>query len=339
MDFWASTGAWKVISAESGMAPDEFLNTRDIDLRYIDGPAYIGDPLEAGFDIWGVQRSIASVTTPFGTEHYSEVASSPLSSIGTPEEIDEYVGWPDPDDFNYAVVKTQAEAVRNQGRVVVFMGDRLNRISQLKPAMYLRGVERILLDVALEPEIAKVIFERITRFYREYLSRILEAAEGLIDIVLTGDDFGQQRGLMMSREMWNDFLAPGFATYIKIIHDSGAKAMHHSCGDVRLLISRMHELGLDILQSLQPESMADAYVGMKHDFGRTLCFEGGISIQQTMPSGDASRIRREVRDRVQVLAPGGGYIFGTAHNIQADCPYGSITALLDAYSEIGRYSG
>ena len=72
VDFWASAGAWKVISHSSGEAKNDFLDTRDVDLRYIDGPVYTGDPIAVGYDIWGVRRSIATVKTRFGTEHYSE---------------------------------------------------------------------------------------------------------------------------------------------------------------------------------------------------------------------------------------------------------------------------
>ena len=105
VDFWASAGAWKVISHASGMARNEFLDSRDVDLRYIDGPVYTGEPIATGFDIWGVRRSVAAVKTRFGTEHYSEVAESPLESLVSTEEIETYGGWPDPDDFDYAVVK------------------------------------------------------------------------------------------------------------------------------------------------------------------------------------------------------------------------------------------
>ena len=336
-DFWASAGAWSIVTNASGMTPSDFLDYHDIDLRYIDGPPYTGRPLESGFDIWGVRRASSRVDTPYGTEIYSEVSESPLGSMSSPDQIDEYDGWPDPDDFDYSVVKKQATSVRDHGRVVVFMGDRLNRIAQLKPAMYLRGVEQILLDFALAPEIVSAIFSRIKTFYIKYLSRILDAAGGLIDIVLTGDDFGQQRGLLMSPDMWSNFIAPGFAAYVDTIHDYGAKSMHHTCGDVRLIVSRMHELGLDVLQSLQPEAMDDAYQWMKRELGAAMCFHGGISIQQTLPRGNRAEINEEVKQRVNVLGAGGGYFLGTAHNIQADCPYRNIIALLDAYARHGGY--
>ncbi len=336
IDFWASSGACRVITEATGMTQDEFLDAHDVDFRYIEGPAYVGVPLEPGVDIWGVRRKTATVRTRYGYEVYSEVDVSPLNSLSI-EEIERYSGWPDPDDFDYTVVRAQAEEVRRRGRVVVFMGDRLNRVAQLKPAMYLRGVEGILTDLAASPGIAKVIFDRIVSFYKEYLLRILDAADGLIDIVLTGDDFGRQRGLLISPAMWDDYLAPGFSAYIEIIRGFNAKSMHHTCGDVRLLAARMHEIGLDILQSLQPEAMDDAHRDLKNDLGKTMSFHGGISIQRTLPHGDARDIDEEVRERVRTLGPEGGYFLCTAHNIQADCPYRNIAALFDAYAAHGAY--
>ncbi|MBT3274316.1 MAG: hypothetical protein HN368_14255 [Spirochaetales bacterium] len=337
VDFWASKGAWDSISRSSGMTPDDFQNARDIDFRYINGPVYTGRQLGDGFDIWGVRRTSAHVTTAFGAEEYSEVSESPLANKTTADEIIDYPGWPNPDDYDYSVIKKQAERVRDLGRIVVFMGDRLNRVAQLKPAMYLRGVERILLDLAILPEVAAAIFDQVSSFYKIYLTRILEAADGLIDIVLTGDDFGQQRGMMISPPMWNDFLAPGFAEYMDIIRGSGTKSMHHTCGDVRLITPRMCELGLDILQSMQPEAMSDAYDDLKETLGDRLSFHGGISIQQTIPQGSILEIEAEVQNRIAALGEGGGYILCTAHNIQADCSYQNITALLEAYTKYGGY--
>jgi uroporphyrinogen decarboxylase len=337
IDFWASTGSWKIVTQTSGMTKPEFLDAHDIDLRYIEGPAYIGAPIKQEVDIWGVRRRPAFVTTPYGVERYDEVADSPLAGMTTVDEIDEYTGWPSPDDYDYSVVREQAKTIQADGRIAVFMGDRLNRVAQLKPAMYLRGVEQIFLDFAASQEIAQAIIQRIITFYKEYLTRILDAADGYIDIVLTGDDFGQQRGLLIGESMWDAFLAPGFETYLEIIRDFGAKSMHHTCGDVRRLTGRFHELGLDILQSLQPEAMGDAYKGIKDEFGDSLCFHGGISIQSTMPQGTAEAIADEVIERVQSLAGDGGYILCTAHNIQADCPYANIVALLDAYAVHGIY--
>ncbi len=321
---------------------EALLDVRDVDLRYIEGPAYIGPPLRAfedgtDEDIWGVRRTMVSLQLQDGAETYEEVAKSPLSAMTTVEEIEAYDHWPSPDWFDYSVIEAQCEEVRRKARVAVFQGDRMNRLAQLKPAMYLRGVEQILLDMCMEPEIAETIFRRVRSFYCSYAERIFEAARGTIDILLMGDDFGSQNGPLVSPAMWTQFLGQGFADYVSLAKSHGIRVMHHTCGSVRPIIPLMIERGLDVLQSVQPEAFDMDPHTLKAQFGDKLAFHGGMSIQQTLPFGTKEEIRREVKERVEAFGPGGGYILCTAHNIQADTPVENALALLDAYREFGRY--
>jgi uroporphyrinogen decarboxylase len=139
--------------------------------------------------------------------------------------------------------------------------------------------------------------------------------------------------------MWTAFLGDGFAEYIAIAKAHGARVMHHTCGSVAPLIPLMIERGLDVLQSLQPEAEGMEARTLKARFGERLGFHGSVSIQRTVPFGTREEIRAEVRDRFEALAPRGGYIFCTSHNIQADTPPENIRTLLEAYGEFGRYGG
>lgn len=341
VDFWGSEGFYR--SLQQGLDKAAFLDRHDSDFRYIEGPRYMGPPLAVSAegirpDIWGVPRQMVRVATQFGEEIYPEVTHYPLAGAQTVEEIGAYDHWPSPDWFDYTPVKAQCEAIRSKGRVVVFMGDRLNRIAQLKPAMYLRGVEQIFVDLAGAPEVAQAILRRVRPFYVEYLSRVLEAADGGIDIVVTGDDFGSQNAPFLSPAMWREFLGEGFREYMTIIRTGGARSMHHTCGMVTPLVGEMVARGLQILQSLQPEAMAGDYATLKSTYGQRLAFQGGLSIQQTLPRGTPKQVRDEVRQRVETLATGGGYILCTAHNIQADCPLENVEALLEAYRQEGQYA-
>jgi uroporphyrinogen decarboxylase len=215
------------------------------------------------------------------------------------------------------------------------MGDRLNRIAQLKPAMYLRGTEEILMDIAVREDIARAVFDRIRGFYLAYLERILDAAQGRIDIILTGDDFGAQNGLLVSPDTWRKLIRPGFAEYVELIRNRDTKVMHHTCGSVVDIIPDMIGCGLDVLQSVQPEAKGMALAELVPAFGDRLCFQGGISIQKTMPYASPGEIRDEVRAIAEIVKPRGGYIFCTSHNIQADTPAKSILALVEAYRELG----
>jgi uroporphyrinogen decarboxylase len=342
-DLWMSKGFKNKLLSTLNTSEEEFLDAHDVDLRYIEGPRYMGPPLRefadgSSEDIWGVRRKAVTVRMANGTEVYEEVADSPLASASTVEEIDNYGGWPSPDWFDYSGIEEQCEAVRRQERVVVFQGDRMNRVAQLKPAMYIRGMEQILMDMTLEPEIAEAVFANIRRFYCAYAERIFDAARGKIDIILTGDDFGSQNGPLVSPKMWVRFLGKGFEDYVSLAKSHGARVMHHTCGSVRPIIPLMLERGLDVLQSIQPEASEMDPRELKREFGSRLAFHGGISIQRTLPFGSPEDVRKEVRDKVEALGKGGGYILCTSHNIQADTPLENLDALLAAYDDYGRYS-
>lgn len=336
IDFWATSSVVQQLEYRLDKSYKEILDEFDVDLRYIEGPEYIGPSLKNGLDIWGVERTTAVAGTSTQSESYAEVKTAPLSSAKTPEDIDAYEHWPEPELFDYSVIEKQCDTILNEDRVVVFMGDRLNRIAQLKPAMYLRGTAQIFLDLAANPEIAEAIFRNIRKFYLAYLENILQAANGKIDIVLTGDDFGAQNLLLISPSMWRQFFKPGFTDYIDLIKRYNTRTMHHSCGCIVDIIPDMIECGLEVLQSIQPEAKGMTLSNLKSDFGTELCFQGGVSIQKTMPFGSIDDIRKEVKTLAEIAKRDGGYIFCTSHNIQADTPIDSVIALLNAYLEYGR---
>lgn len=341
VDFWGSKGLIRKLEAALGVSYDEFLDAHDVDLRYIAGSDYIGPSLAPRADglspdIWGVLRRTVRIETAGGAEAYDEVAESPLAAAETVEEILAYPGWPSPDWFRYDCIEAQCDAVHARGRAAVFMGDRLNRVAQLKPAMYLRGVERILTDLVIEPGIAHAVLAKIRAFYLAYLERILDAAQGKIDIVLTGDDFGSQRGLLIGPALWDEYLREGFSQYLSLIRSHGVKSMHHTCGAVGPLVPRFIECGLDVLQSLQPEAAGMDLAELRAQTGARIAFHGGISIQNTLPFGSPDDVRREVERIAQAAGNEGGYIFCTSHNLQADVPIANVEALMRAYRDFGR---
>ncbi|MHC4124176.1 MAG: uroporphyrinogen decarboxylase family protein [Planctomycetota bacterium] len=337
IDYWATPEVnHKLIDHYGFSSLEQLLQNFDVDFRYIEGPKYIGPDLVirpdgSKEDHYGVPRRAVSYGQGKKGGKYSEVTEYPLEKAASIDEIENYPKWPKADWFDYDCVHQQAKQARQTGKVVVFMGDRLNRCAQLKPAMYVRGVEQILVDIALNPEIAKAIFRRIENFYAEYLKRTLQAAEGNIDIVFTGDDFGIQNNTFMSVEQWNQLLRDGFKHFIDIGHEYNCKVAHHTCGCIFKLIPEFIGCGLDILNPLQPEVADMDYEKIKSEFGDQISFHGGISIQKTLPFGSPEDIQNEVRDRKQKLATNGGYIFCTAHNIQADTPIQNIETLFDEY--------
>ncbi|MFV2067880.1 MAG: uroporphyrinogen decarboxylase family protein [Pirellulales bacterium] len=343
IDYWATSAVSGRLKDYFGFSTDEqLLDHFDVDFRYIAGPEYVGPEPQVHDDgsvddHWGVPRVRVETGSGEHASVYQEVIHFPLQSATSVEEVRDYPKWPRPDWFNYDCVRRQVAEARQTGKVVVFMGDRMNRCAQLKPAMYLRGIDQILLDLALDPEIAETIFQRVAAFYLEYARRTFEAAKGGIDIFMMGDDFGTQKGLFLSPDMWRRFLRPGFAAFVELGRQYGCKVAHHSCGSIKPIIADLIECGLSILNPVQPDVRDMDRGELKRLFGDRLCFHGSISIQQTLPFGTPDDVRREVQERFATLGPGGGFLFCTAHNIQADTPTENILALFDAYRTFGRY--
>ncbi len=334
-DFWMSKGFENKLKNEIGLTKEQFLDKHDVDFRFIDGPKYIGPDLKkennVDEDIWGVMRRSVEVTLSGGTEIYKEVEISPLKSAATVEDVENYSHWPSAKWFDYSGIEEQCDKIIAKDKVVVFMGDRMNRIAQLKPATYIRGMEEILIDMCINPEIAKAIFKKIREFYKEYAEKIYKSSNGKLDVVLTGDDFGAQNAPLLSPEMWVEFLGGGFADYVAAAKKYGLTVMHHSCGSIKPIIPLLIDRGLDILQSVQPEANDMNIEILQKEFGDKLAFQGGISIQKTLPFGSPKEIEKEVKSRKKTFANNNKYILCTSHNVQADVSIKSAEVLLNAY--------
>jgi uroporphyrinogen decarboxylase len=339
VDFWSTREADQRLLAHLQLANrEELLTAFGVDCRYIAGPKYTGPPLEtdeAGNqrDLWGVSRRRLTLAGPDWQQSYWEVVESPLARCETSAEVAAYPGWPSPDWFDYSVVREQCLACGDACRV--FEGDRLNRLAQLKPAMYLRGVEQILVDLRLAPDLFAAIVGRIREFCLEYQRRTLEAAEGELDLLMTGDDFGTQHGLFISVADWRSALRPGFEAFIALAHQHDVPVMHHTCGSIVELLPEFVDCGLDVLQGLQPGTQGMDLPRLKREYGRDLAFQGGIGIQHALPRGTPEEVREEARQVLETMSPGGGYLAATSHAIQADVPPENVLALVEAYREFG----
>lgn len=339
VDFWSTREADERLEKRLGLRTrEELLKALGVDVRYIAGPRYVGPELETDRegrqrDVWGVWRRRVTLRGAGWEQSYWEVVESPLARCESVAEIAAYPGWPSPDWFDYSVVAAQCRECGETFRVLE--GDRLNRIAQLKPAMYLRGVEQILVDLLLSPEIFAAIVGRVAEFCLEYERRTLEAAEGELDLLMTGDDFGTQQGLMMSVADWRRTLRPGFGAFIEAAGKHGVPVMHHTCGGIAELIPEFIACGLRVLQGLQPGTRGMDLARIKREYGRDLAFQGGIGIQHALPHGTPEEVREEARAVLETMREGGGYIAGTSHAVQGDVPPENILALLEAYREFG----
>jgi uroporphyrinogen decarboxylase len=341
IDLWVTREVKDDLASCFHLAYDKLLDAIGVDFRIHRGPSYVGleltrHPDGTISDLWGVRRVQVEYGEGEQKGTYMELAQSPLSHVNSTGEVDAYLGWPSPDWWDYSRVRQECEAYSR--KCIVFGGDRLDRTAQLKTTMYLRGVEQAMIDLILNPSIIECILEHVTDYYLAYNERVFEAARGKIDIFMMGDDFGTQAAPFMSVDMWERFFGRNFRRHVDLAHKYGVRVMHHTCGSVAPLIPKFIDAGLDILQSLQPRAANMDLAVLKQKYGKDIVFHGSIDIQQTMPYGSPRDVRDEVRLRMQVAKPGGGFIICTAHDVQRDVPLSNVVALLEAYHEFGGYS-
>ncbi len=290
-----------------------------IDIQYV-GPDYVGPALEPGTDMWGVRRAPVS----YGEGAYDEIAFYPLGEARSPADVARH-RWPSADWFDYSTLPARIAAAQKAGPYCLMAANG----NIFECSWYMRGFERMFMDLALNPDLAHAVFERVCDFFVEHFTRLLSAAKGGIDLVFTADDIGGQNGLLMSLDMWSEHIKPYHARLNRAIHEFGAKVIYHSDGAVMEAVPGLMDMGIDVLQALQFNARGMDPVKLKTAYGDRLCFEGGVSVQNTLPFGTAEDVRREVQERIDVLGRDGGYILGPSHNIQAGTRPENILALFD----------
>ena len=310
------------LKARRGLSLAQYLEPL-IDIQAV-GPDYIGPALAKRTDIWGVRRKAIS----YGASAYDEIDYYPLRGIDDINLIKSY-HWPQAAWFDYAGLPDKIRALRAKGDPCLMA---LNG-NIFESSWYMRGFEQIFLDLALNPEMAHAILDRVAEFWLVHFRNILAVAKGEIDLVFTADDIAGQNGLLMSLEMWETHLKPYHARLNHLIHEFGAKVIYHSDGAVQDAVPGLIDMGIDILQALQFDARGMDAEKLKSAYGQRLCFEGGVSVQHTLPFGTPDDVRREVRELKRVLGRQGGYILGPAHAIQAGTPPDNIYAMFETARE------
>lgn len=211
------------------------------------------------------------------------------------------------------------------------------RSSLLERACELRGWDRFFMDLAGEPKIAQALIELIANFYLRNLPAFLEHIGRYAHIVVNHDDLGNQNSTLISPRMYRQMFKPyhrQIYNYIKA--NSDLYIYMHSDGNIRKLIPDLIEIGVDVLNPLQFSARDMDAAEIKREFGRDITFWGaGIDTQSTLPYGTPQQVAEEVERQIDILAPGGGYVFATVHNIQANVPPKNIISLYDTALECG----
>ncbi len=196
-------------------------------------------------------------------------------------------------------------------------------------AWQLRGMQEMLMDLAMNPALPAYIMERITEVLVANIHAALAVAGDRIDMVYFYDDVATQQALMISPKMWGEYIRPCHQQLIDAAKQYGKQVMYHCDGALRPLIPHLLDMGIDVLNPVQADAPGMEPEGLKADFGDRLSFHGGIDIIDTLPRGTTDDVRAEVRERMQVLGEGGGYIMASSHHIQPDTPLANVLAMYE----------
>ncbi|HUT34928.1 MAG TPA: uroporphyrinogen decarboxylase family protein [Planctomycetota bacterium] len=202
---------------------------------------------------------------------------------------------------------------------ILWIGDLWER------ATFLCGMENLLLWLALEPRFVHALLEGIA----DFVLRTLEILLGRFacDGVALSDDYGTQRGMLISPEAWRRFVRPRLARIFGRAKGAGKTIFLHSCGNIRPLVPELVDLGLGILHPIQPEAMD--ILELKREFGRHLSFCGGLGTQELMVRAAPDAVRAEVRRLQRTMGAGGGYILESGITLQDDVPLVNMAAMVE----------
>lgn len=279
---------------------------------------------EAGdyIDEWGIGWKQSEYATRFGKGCYTEIISHPLAGDGTLESY----RAPDPD--RPELYRDAARTIRDFQQDYWIVGVVVTTI--FETAWALRGLEQLLMDFALSPELAGRILDIPCQYHLTAAKRLVQMG---VDMVWIGDDVGAQRAMLISPSCWRTFLKPRLASFISTLKaiNPAVKVAYHSDGEIYPIIPELIEIGVDVLNPIQPACMDPAK--LKREFGDRLCFWGSMDEQYTLPFGTPADVRREAITRLKTLGRNGGLILGPTHHVQLDTPLENFWAMVRTITE------
>jgi len=276
-------------------------------------------------DAWGILwRRVAFAD---GSGHYTEMVGHPLA--GDDAKLASYRP-PDPHE------PTQYDGVRDLvsrwGRTHAIVGGVLG--SAFEGPWYLRGMDQFLTDMLLNKDYAHALTDLVAEWN---LVAGLKLVELGCDLILAGDDVGVQDRMLMSPELFREFIKPRYARLFGAYKRANpeVKVATHICGYIEPILDDLVEAGVDVLNPVQPLSMDPAR--LKKRYGQHLSFWGAVDDQKVLPLGTPQEVEAEVRLRLRQLAPGGGYILCSSHNVQPGTPMANIRAFYRAAEKYRDY--
>ncbi|NLV43865.1 MAG: uroporphyrinogen-III decarboxylase [Candidatus Hydrogenedentes bacterium] len=204
---------------------------------------------------------------------------------------------------------------------------------------YMRGLENWYMDMMMNPEFCEALLDQTLQFWLDWFRVFLDEVGDVVDVIMIGDDLAGQGGPLFNPDTYRTIVKPRQKRLVQYIKGrTQAKIWYHTCGACAGYIPDLLDNGIDILNPVQISAADMDPAVLKREYGDRLSFWGGaIDAQHILPVGSPEDVRQAVRENLQALKPGGGYVFNNVHNIQAGVPPENIVALYDAAYEFGFY--
>jgi uroporphyrinogen decarboxylase len=273
-------------------------------------------------DEWGVGWAVHPYETPFGTGSYTEIANHPLAQDASIHN------YQPPDPTRPELYEASARMIHEFKADYWIVGVTVTTI--FETAWALRGLEQMMFDMAMDPDLANHILDIPYHYHLTAAKKLVEMG---VDMIWTGDDVGSQNQMMISPKMWRKYFKPRmgeFVSELKVINPA-VKVAYHSDGNVEPILPELIEIGIDILNPVQPACMDPAKI--KQEYGDKLCFWGTIDEQQTLPFGKPHDVANEVRLRLESVGFDGGLILAPTHHVQLDTPLENFWAMVNTITQ------
>ncbi len=291
------------------------------------GPKLHADLPERKIDLWGIRTRWIE----HGTGGYWDYCDFPLKDADE-EQVAEWP-MPSPDDFDYEELVEQCRRMRHYCLMVgnPGVGDMINTTSMI------RTMDRVLIDLMVDDPASLLFMDRKNAVQLEVTRRSLEAAGGMIDLLWLGEDLGTQTGPMIGLDLFRKHLRPRHQLFADLAKEFGIPVMMHSCGSSSWAFNDFVEMGINIVDTLQPEAANMAPAFLKEEYGCSLAFHGCMSTAGVIVNGTSEDAVRGARELLEIMMPGGGYAFSPTHMLQDNTPMENVLAVYDAVHRYGRY--
>ena len=295
-------------------------------------PPYIGPQLHhpvpgRNIDLWGIHTRWVE----HGDGGYWDYCDFPLRDA----DLEAVEAWPmpSPDDFDYNAVRELCKTYRHYYLMVgnPGAGDMINTAGMI------RSVEQVLVDLMSDEPACLRFMDRKNEAQLKILERALQAAHGEIDLLWLGEDLGTQRAPLISKALFRKHIRPRHQPFVDLAKHFGIPVMMHSCGSSSWAYEDFIEMGITVVDTLQPEAVNMAPEYLKNTFGGRLAFHGCISTAGTVATGTPEQTRAMVRQTLETMMPGGGYAFSPTHMLQDNTPTENALAMYDEALRAGKY--